>query len=102
MGRTATQWERIVAEYEASGAAVRRFALRRGIAGSTLALRVRRQREAAEQALQAEPVHHAGFVEVVGSSEASHLRIRTGSGVELEFGSLPPAAWVSELLGGLA
>jgi hypothetical protein len=102
MRRTAKQWERIVAEYEASGEAMRGFALRRGIPVSTLTWRVRRHREAVQQMGPQERVQRAGFVEVVGSSEASHLRIRTGTGVELEFGSLPPASWVSELLGGLA
>jgi hypothetical protein len=98
MRRTSKQWERIVAEYEASGEATRVFASRRGIPLSTLTWRIRRHRQAG-RAKQAQQV---GFVEVVGSSAASHLRIRTGTGVELEFGSLPPASWVSELPGGLA
>lgn len=101
MRRTTKQWERIIAEYEASGEAMRGFALRRGIPLSTLTWRIRRHRESQRQ-VAPERVRQAGFVEVVSSPEATHLRIRTGTGVELEFGSLPPALWVSELLGGLA
>ena len=97
MRRTSKQWERIIAEYKASGEAMRTFASHRGIPLSTLTWRIRRHRQAG----RTDQAQQVGFVEVVGSSAASHLRIRTGTGVELEFGCLPPASWVSKLLGGL-
>lgn len=91
--RSRAEWESIVAEHLRLGGTLKRDAALLGVHPVTLQQWTKR--------LQGDA--GAGgrlprFVDVRGSDAPTGLRVRCGS-VSLEFETLPPAAWMAELLG---
>lgn len=93
--RGRSEWRELCAAREASGLTARAFAEQAGVNWNTLSWwgwRLRR-----EARLDGAPA--PGFVEVVAAAPArttAALVVRVGA-LTLEFGSLPPAAWLAEV-----
>jgi hypothetical protein len=101
--RTAAEWERILSAYDASGLSVAGFARSWGVTVATLRWRLWRRQTVAADATVGSSAVDAGFVELVspeqtGWSPGCEVTVTFGSGSVVRLSSLPPAAWLHELV----